>query len=91
MPTTRDIEKILENTMHPKQLLVEDQSHLHAGHAGWRPGGGTHFQITIVADAFAGKSRVERHRMVNQVLAPLFDQGLHALAIKAYSADELTG
>lgn len=88
MPSTRDIEKILEDSMHPKHLMVEDQSHLHAGHAGWRPGGGTHFEVTIVADAFAGKSRVERHRMVNQALSPLFEKGLHALAIKAHSPDE---
>src|SRR3977135_1036703 len=50
----------------PARLDVVDESHLHAGHAGHRPGGETHFRVTIVAEAFRGKSRLERHPMVNE-------------------------
>ncbi|MGJ3264344.1 MAG: BolA family protein [Salinarimonas sp.] len=77
------IETRLTEAFAPARLSVVDESHLHAGHAGWREGGGTHFRIEVVSDAFAGKSRVERHRMVNAALAEAFDRGLHALAIKA--------
>jgi len=68
-------------------LQVKDQSHLHAGHAGARDGMG-HFEATIVADAFAGKSRIERHRLVYAALGPLMQTDIHALKINAYSPDE---
>lgn len=77
------IERRLTEAFAPPHLSVVDESHLHAGHAGWREGGETHFRIEVVSAAFAGKSRVERHRMVNAALAEAFDRGLHALAIKA--------
>ena len=67
----------------PARLDVVDESHLHAGHAGHRPGGETHFRVTIVADAFRGKSRLERHRMVNETLSEELAGGVHALAIHA--------
>jgi BolA family transcriptional regulator, general stress-responsive regulator len=78
----------LRERLHPISLSVVDESHQHAGHAGWREGGETHFRIDIVSEAFAGKSRVERHRMVNEVLADAFQKGLHALAIKARAPGE---
>ena len=56
-------------------------SHRHAGHAGARPGGETHFRVTIVSAAFAGKGRVERHRMVNAALAEELAGPVHALAV----------
>lgn len=77
------IETRLAEAFGSGRLSVVDESHLHAGHAGWREGGETHFRIAVVSDAFAGKSRVERHRMVNATLQEAFDRGLHALAIKA--------
>lgn len=77
------IEARLAEAFAPRRLSVVDESHLHAGHAGWREGGETHFRIEVVSDAFAGKSRVERHRMINAALSEAFDRGLHALAIKA--------
>ncbi len=77
------IETRLAEAFAPSRLSVVDESHLHAGHAGWREGGETHFRIEVVSDAFAGKSRVERHRLVNAALAEAFARGLHALAIKA--------
>lgn len=77
------IVETLTSELSPTDLSVDDESHQHAGHAGWREGGETHFRIDVVSEAFAGKSRVERHRIVNGLLSPAFDRGLHALAIHA--------
>jgi BolA protein len=77
------IEQRLREELAPEQLAVIDESHLHAGHAGWKEGGETHYRVEITAQAFAGKSRVARHRMVNQALEAAFSGGLHALAVKA--------
>ena len=73
----------LDERFQPASLSVTDESHQHAGHSGWREGGETHFRLDIVANAFEGKSRIERHRLVNAALAEAFDRGLHALAIRA--------
>lgn len=72
----------------PECLRVEDESHLHEGHAGHRPGGETHFRLYIVSDAFRGKSRLERHRMINAALADELSGGVHALAIHAAAPGE---
>lgn len=72
----------------PSSLRVEDESDQHAGHGGHREGGETHFRVYIVTDAFNGKSRVDRHRMVNQLLATELAGGVHALAIHAYAPGE---
>lgn len=86
---TRDVimEK-LHKAFAPESLRVEDESHQHVGHAGHRPGGETHFRVYIVSDAFRGKSRVERHRMINGALAAELAGGIHALAIHAAAPDE---
>ena len=82
--TMRDrIEAKLNAAFAPSTLSVVDDSHKHAGHAGARPGGETHFSITIVSAAFAGKTRVDIHRAINALMAEEFAQGLHALAISA--------
>jgi BolA protein len=87
--TLRDwIDETLRRDFSAASVSVTDESHLHAGHAGWREGGETHFRVDVVSDLFAGKSRVERHRLVNQALAPAFARGLHALAIKARAPGE---
>jgi BolA family transcriptional regulator, general stress-responsive regulator len=78
----------LTRELEPISLRVEDESHQHAGHAGWREGGETHFRIDVVSPAFSGKSRIERHRIVNAVLAPAFQRGLHALAIEARAPEQ---
>jgi BolA protein len=70
---------------------VVDESHQHAGHAGHRPGGESHFRVYIVAPAFAGKSRLERHRLVNGALAAELAGGVHALAIHAAAPGEAAG
>jgi|ERR1700730_984450 BolA protein len=87
--TTRDIiaEK-LTKAFAPQRLEVVDESHLHAGHAGARPGGETHYSVHIVSKAFHGKSRIDRHRMVNAALASELQTGVHALAIRAAAPDE---
>jgi BolA protein len=82
------IVETLTQTLDPVDLSVDDESHLHAGHGGWRPSGETHFRINVVSDAFAGKSRVDRHRIVNAAMAGAFERGLHALAINAKAPGE---
>jgi BolA protein len=77
------MEKLLVEAFAPTTLSIRDDSAKHAGHAGAAPGGETHYALYIVSDAFAGKSQVARHRMVYDVLAPLFAEGLHALQIEA--------
>ncbi|MBI1273732.1 MAG: BolA/IbaG family iron-sulfur metabolism protein [Alphaproteobacteria bacterium] len=79
----RSIREKLVTAFKPSRLDLVDESARHAGHAGAPAGGESHFRLTIIAPAFDGKSRVERHRMVNQVLAAELAAGLHALTIKA--------
>lgn len=69
--------------LNPSSLEVIDESHLHAGHAGARPDGESHFRVKVVSAAFAGKSPVERHRMINTILAEELEERVHALAISA--------
>lgn len=87
--TLRDeIAAALTEKLEPASLSVVDESHLHAGHSGWREGGETHFRVDVVSAAFEGKSRLERHRIVNTLLSEAFARGLHALAIRAKSPAE---
>ena len=72
----------------PASLRVVDESHQHEGHAGHRPGGETHFRVYIVSEAFRGKSRLQRHRMINAALASELAGGVHALAIHAAAPGE---
>ena len=86
---TRDlITNKLTKAFAPQSLDVVDESHKHVGHPGHRPGGETHFRVTIVAEAFRGKSRIERHRMINAILAAELAGGVHALAIHASAPGE---
>jgi BolA protein len=86
---TRDIitEK-LSTAFTPQSVEVVDESHQHAGHAGHREGGETHFRVYIVAEAFRGKSRLERHRTINSALINQLQNGVHALPIHASSPCE---
>lgn len=83
MTVKEQITTKLSAAFEPLHLHVIDESDQHAGHGGWREGGETHFRVEIVADAFAGKSRVECHRLVNAVLATELADSVHALAISA--------
>jgi BolA family transcriptional regulator, general stress-responsive regulator len=86
---TRDvITEKLRDAFAPESLHVEDESHKHEGHAGHRPGGETHFRLYIVSEAFRGKSRIERHRMINATLAGELAGSVHALAIHAAAPGE---
>lgn len=73
----------------PASLAVEDESHLHAGHAGARGGAG-HYRVRIVASCFKGLSPVARHRLVYDHLSDLMPHAIHALAIEAQSPAETT-
>jgi BolA protein len=72
----------------PAQLSVSDESARHAGHAGARPGGETHFDVVIVSESFSGLSRVERQRRIYDALDEEFRRGLHALSLKARTPAE---
>lgn len=84
--TAQDIERCLQQALEPSTLNVDDDSHLHAGHAGAREG--RHFTVHIRSSRFQGLGRVARHRLVYDSLGPLSAQGIHALAIVAKSPDE---
>ena len=88
MQTKDVITKKLTEAFAPESLRVEDESHLHAGHAGDRPGGQTHYRVYIVSDAFRGKSRIERHRLINTALSTELAGSVHALAIHAAAPGE---
>ena len=88
MNTKDIITNKLREAFSPESLDVSDESHLHEGHSGHRPGGETHFRVYIVSAAFEGKSRIERHRMINSTLAAELEGGVHALAIKAQAPGE---
>ena len=76
------IERLLKEAFDPGRLLVKDQSHLHAGHAGAKDGRG-HFDVTIESEAFRGKGPLARHRLVYDALGSLMDTDIHALRIHA--------
>lgn len=88
MRTVDLITQKLTEAFAPQSLKVEDESHRHEGHAGHRPGGQTHFRVYIVSDAFKGKSRLERHRLINGILSGELAGGVHALAIHAAAPGE---
>jgi len=75
----------------PARLELVDESDKHIGHAGAAPGGNTHWKLTIVSAAFEGKTTVARHRMVYEALGELMQHPIHALSIRALSADENDG
>lgn len=88
MQTRQRIAEKLTAAFRPQSLEVVDKSHQHEGHAGHRPGGETHFRVYIVAEAFNGKTRVARHRMINETLSGELSAGVHALAIHAKAPGE---
>jgi BolA family transcriptional regulator, general stress-responsive regulator len=88
MRTADIITEKLTSAFSPQSLKVVDESHLHAGHAGSREGGQTHYRVYIVSNAFEGKSRVDRHRMINTALAAELAGSVHALAIHAATPGE---
>lgn len=81
------IEKTLRETLSPTELRIEDDSHLHAGHAGAKEGG--HYRVYVVAEAFEGMSAIQRHRAVFKPLEAKFGRGIHALQITARTPREV--
>lgn len=84
----QEIERRLRERFKPDELLIKDQSHLHAGHAGAADGRG-HFDVRIVSQKFDGMSRIERHRSVYQALGDLLESDIHALRINALTPDDI--
>jgi BolA protein len=84
--TADDMKARLQAALNPSAIEVEDDSHLHAGHAGARDG--AHFTVRLTSARFTGLTRVARHRLVYDSLGSLADQGVHALAIVALSPDQ---
>jgi BolA protein len=82
------VERKLRSALSPTRLAIVDESAKHAGHAGSRPEGETHFRVEIVSAGFAGKSRIERHRIVAAVLAAELAGGIHALSLRTLTPDE---
>lgn len=91
MTTVQDrIRDILTREFAPAHLDVIDDSHKHAGHAGARPEGETHFRVIVVSEAFTGESRVTRQRRINAALKELLETRIHALQLKALTPEEHT-
>ena len=88
MDTPEVIVSRLREHLSAESVEIEDQSHLHAGHAG-AAGGGGHFEVTIVASCFKGLNTLARHRLVYEAVGDLMKKEIHALSIQAYSAEEL--
>jgi stress-induced morphogen len=82
------IEAIVRDQLDPTLVMVEDESARHAGHAGAQPGGETHYNVLVVAPAFAGQTRVARSRTVHALLAAEFAAGLHALSLTLRTPEE---
>lgn len=88
LPSASAIEQTLLTALQPTQLDVLDESAAHAGHSGANAEGhGTHFRVRIASPAFAGKTRIAKHRLVYGALQIFIDQGLHALAIEIIDSD----
>jgi len=88
MSMERSIREKLMLALDPVRLDVINESELHAGHRSSPGTGESHFRVLVVSEKMRGKSRLERHRMVNEALADELKRGVHALAIKAYAPGE---
>jgi BolA protein len=85
------MEKIIKNklvALSPIKLELINESHKHAGHAGWNNSGNTHFNLLIVSDAFINQTKIQRHKMIYQLLAEELKDQVHALSIRAFTKDE---
>ena len=91
MTVAETIRDKLTGRFAPSRLVILDESHRHAGHAGARPEGETHFAVTIVAPAFTGLNRVARQRLVYQTLADELATRVHALSLTTLAPNEGNG
>ena len=90
MNTTDQIERLLRENFEVEYLEIQDNSHLHAGHAEAQKSGGGHYGVIICSPAFDDLPLIQRHRLVNKALQELMPEHIHALAIKAFSPEELS-
>lgn len=88
MTVAKTIQQKLTTRLAPARLDITDESHLHAGHVGARPGGESHFRVEVVSAAFEGMNRVARQRLVYEILSDELAAGLHALALKTHTPAE---
>ena len=84
------IEKIIRNTIKPNLMSVKDVSEEHRGHNSFREGVESHFEIMLVSEKFSNKSKIKRHRVVNEMLKEEFLSDLHSVTLKLYSVEEYT-
>lgn len=82
------IRAAIEQALETDRVDVRDESHLHAGHAGARPEGETHFHVSVVSSGFEGQSRVARQRAIYALLSAEFEGGLHALSLETMTPEE---
>jgi len=87
-PIATEMLRRLNSALRPTRIELVDDSEAHRGHGGYNPAGESHFTLTIESPAFAGKSRVERQRMVYAALGDLMRERVHALSIKAMIPDQ---
>jgi BolA protein len=87
-PVASEMRRRLEDALRPTQMALVDDSEAHRGHGGYNPAGESHFTLTIESAVFAGKSRVERQRLVYAALGELMDERVHALSIRATAPGE---
>lgn len=90
MSPSQSIRQKLESALAPCTLDIQDQSAAHRGHAGYREGEQTHFNIRIISARFAGLSRIEQHRLVYSILAQDMENGIHALALQTAAPPDAT-
>ena len=88
MSVAEQIQRKINGRLSPSKLEVIDESHLHAGHAGAREGGQSHFRLLIIADQFEGLTRVARQRLINDILREELAGPIHALAMKTLTPEE---
>jgi len=88
MSVANTIQQKINARLSPAKLEVKDESHLHAGHAGAREGGESHFRILVVSTQFEGLNRVARQRLINDILREELAGPIHALAMKTLTPDE---
>ena len=81
MTRTEEIESRLREAFAPRELVVQDDSESHRGHSGYQEGGESHYNVRIRSEAFAGQSRIARHRMVHKALGPDLTAAIHALSL----------
>ncbi|MCH2207149.1 MAG: BolA family transcriptional regulator [Lentisphaerales bacterium] len=89
--TEKEIREILNKEFEPLHLEVIDESHLHAGHMGYREGVSTHFRVTIVSEKFEGLMPIKQHKLVNAALKEQLEGDVHALAMKTIKASKWQG